>query len=230
MNGSSPSCRGREGDEGKRGGGKASLPIDSLTTYPELFLQLGNVGALGRHVDVVKLPFILGEKAEPSFHRVLDDLAHAEGQRAHEVIARGAVPVPNLQQESAIFIFRAKFTVGRKGMRCGRLWASERRMKLPQMKSRGRGALQPKYSSTGFADLEKRGAEGGGDEEGGKIGARLGALPKSLPFRILMKQLSITRHGPRESNKLQRNILIIVLIIDTYKNKVKMLVNFPQQD
>ncbi len=63
-----------------------------------------HVLSLGRHGDVVVLSLLLRQQLEPAVLRGLDHLRDAEGHGAHEVVPRGAVPVPNLYQQPAVFV------------------------------------------------------------------------------------------------------------------------------
>lgn len=83
-----------------------------------LLLELEQILLVIRAWHVVVLALVLGEQLEPAVGGVLDDLRDAKGQGAHEVVARGAVPVPYLDQDASILVLGLKVTRRRfKGIR-----------------------------------------------------------------------------------------------------------------
>jgi len=58
----------------------------------------GARGDLVRTRDAVEFSLLLAEKLVPAVDGVLDEFGHAKGQCAHEVVARRAVPVPDLHR------------------------------------------------------------------------------------------------------------------------------------
>jgi len=58
----------------------------------------------------VELALLLTEQLEPAVDRVLDQLGHAERQRAHEVVARRPVPVPHLHRQPLGVVLRRQRT------------------------------------------------------------------------------------------------------------------------
>ena len=56
----------------------------------------------GRHIVVFSL--LLTEKLEPAIDAGLHQLRDAEGERPHEVVARGSVPVPDLDQQASVLV------------------------------------------------------------------------------------------------------------------------------
>ncbi len=82
-----------------------------MLTHPEL-LEVGrNVLAVRGHRHVVVLPLLLRQQLEPAVLWHLDDLGDAKGHGAHEVVPRGAVPVPHLHQQTTILVFRLEITI-----------------------------------------------------------------------------------------------------------------------
>lgn len=92
-----------------------------------LHLELGQVGAVVRHGHVVKLTLLSRQQLEPSVAWIFDNFRNAKRERAlhgkialipiakklffsssahHEVVARCSIPVPDLNQNASILIFR----------------------------------------------------------------------------------------------------------------------------
>ena len=92
---------------------KQGFIFSLLATHPVLLEVGGEVLALGGHGDVVVLALLLREQLEPAVLRGLDHLRDAEGHRAHEVVPRGAVPVPDLDQQTAVLVVRLEIAVGK---------------------------------------------------------------------------------------------------------------------
>lgn len=60
---------------------------------------------------IVELAFLLREQLEPALHRRFDDLRDAKRQRAHEIVARKPIPIPNFHQNAPVLVFRFQFTL-----------------------------------------------------------------------------------------------------------------------
>ena len=67
-------------------------------------LQAGQVLAGRGHRHVVVLALFLRQQFEPSVDLFLEDLGDAERERAHEVVARGSVPVPHLDEQPSVLV------------------------------------------------------------------------------------------------------------------------------
>ena len=61
---------------------------------------------------VVKLALLFRQQFEPALHRRFDDLRYAERQRAHEIVARRPIPIPHLDQQPPILVFRFQIAMG----------------------------------------------------------------------------------------------------------------------
>lgn len=75
-----------------------------INTYSHLRFELSQVCSLLRDGNVVKLALLLSEKFEPALDRGLDQFGYAKGERAHEVVSRGPVPVPHLDEEPPVLV------------------------------------------------------------------------------------------------------------------------------
>lgn len=77
-------------------------------THPEMRFQLSQVDPLSRNRYVVELSLLLRQQLIPPINRFLDQFRYSERERAHEVIPRRPVPVPNLDQQSSVFVLRSE--------------------------------------------------------------------------------------------------------------------------
>lgn len=78
---------------------------EAILRYPHLNLHLGHVDALFRHGHVVKLALFLREQLVPAVRGGFEEFGDPEGQGAHEVVPRGPIPVPHLDQQAAVLVF-----------------------------------------------------------------------------------------------------------------------------
>lgn len=76
-----------------------------------MWFQRSQVHPLGGYGNIVELAFILGEQLEPPVNRFFDQLRDSERHWAHEVIPGCSIPVPHLNQQPSIFVFRPEITV-----------------------------------------------------------------------------------------------------------------------
>ena len=94
-----------------RGGNKGGK------TYSHFHLQLGKIDTLLRDRYVVEVSFLLREKFEPSGGRRFDELRYPERQGAHEVVPRRSIPIPDLDQESPVFVLGFQVAVKKSNRR-----------------------------------------------------------------------------------------------------------------
>lgn len=82
-----------------------------LFSHPHLTLELHQIGALLRHRNVVVFALLLGQQLEPTVDGVFQNLRNSKRQRPHEVVPRGAIPVPDLDQDPAVLVLGFEITV-----------------------------------------------------------------------------------------------------------------------
>lgn len=77
-----------------------------VNKYPHFGFKLDEVDAFLRNRYIVEFSLLLSEKFEPPARGRFDEFRYTKGQGSHKIISGRSIPIPYLDQQPSILIFR----------------------------------------------------------------------------------------------------------------------------